>query len=189
MNKLMRLIAVATVLVLATSTGVHTGVIDRDDSRPIDDFAEPPPEIPPGMPAPIYPPVSPQGEHFDGFQLVGFTSETFAGDRGILNMSRGCSRLFEHSRTCTAAEIMQSVEVPELLPGMHLGFAWVQSRGLAEILASSGTRVTDCNGWASASNSVYGWAIELGDPDGCYGGFMAEACDQELVVACCAVVK
>ena len=189
MKRLIELIAVATILVLAASTGVHSGVIDRDDSRPIDDMAEPTPVIPPDIPIVIDPPGDTPGEHYADFQLVGFTTETFAGNRGILNMSRACGRLFKHSRACSAAEIMKSVEIPEVSPGLPPGFAWVQAAGVGQMLDSGGKPVSDCNGWASASNRLYGWAIELGDPHGCYGGFMAESCDQELVVACCAIVE
>jgi len=125
-------------------------------------------------------PASPLTEDL-GYQLVGFSAETFAGNRGILNLNRTCQRRFPLSRVCTAQEVSQTIAVP-MPPGY--GYAWIQNGGGA---GNSAGR--DCNGWTSDSKEVRGVTIEMGADTGCYGGFLLRGCDELHPVACCARVS
>jgi hypothetical protein len=191
------IVALAVAVVAACFLNAPTGAIAQSPPRPIDELAPPGRGLPPVLPDPGIPPEpTPSGNHFAGFQLVGFSEEPLAGNRGVLNMSRACALQYEHSRICTALEIMQTVETPEIPLRLRNQLAWVLSVGAERILALDAESplpgretqpVSDCRGWATDSPAETGLAIELGESPGCFGGFMPEPCDQELVVACCAM--
>ena len=92
---------------------------------------------------------------------------------------------------------MQTVEPPEVPLHLRHHMAWVISSGAERILGLDAVSpreterrpqpVSDCRGWATDSPRETGLAIELGEHADCYGGFMPEACSQQLVVACCAM--
>jgi hypothetical protein len=120
----------------------------------------------------------------NGFQLVGFTTETFDGTRGILNLTLACQEEFPASRICSADDIRTTVNVP---PAPGVGSAWIDvPRGSIDVSRSSVRATLDdtsnCRGWRSSASTDSGMAIDL---EAAYGSLVRRTCDQRLRVACC----
>jgi hypothetical protein len=128
-------------------------------------------------------PVSLTTGQMDAMQLVGFTVQGFAGDRGILNLTLECQKLFASSRVCTASEVAKSVIVPAA--GL-CGHAWIQSEGITLLDPNAST--VNCAGWTSASAAEMGLTVTMGVDTECYGGFVARSCQEQHPVACCAQI-
>ena len=184
-----RIIALAIVVAATCFPAAVTVTIAQSPTQPIEDLTPPGRDLPPRMPGPGVPePPTPAGQHYEGFQLVGFSSEQFAGNRGVLNMTRACAVEYEQSRICTASEIMNTVEPPVVPVQLRHRLAWVIASGAERFIDLEKTsRVSDCKGWSTDASRELGLAIELGEHQDCYGGFMPTSCEQELVVACCAM--
>jgi hypothetical protein len=121
------------------------------------------------------------------FQLVGFTTATSTGDRGVLGFTSACQTEFPASRMCSSVEIM---ETSVLVSGLA-GDAWVRP-SFRPLAVGSGTLVIDASGAIGAPNglSCQGWTGTLGfglkvDAS---GGFAASFCSEQRPVACCAPV-
>lgn len=138
---------------------------------------ERPEELNPDFPIVPVIPVPATAIDTGSFQLVGFTTTTHPGNRGILNLTLACQEEFESSRICSAEEIVQTVAIPEALGAGH---AWVRS---AEPTVRNSQ---DCMGWTSDSSQATGMAISVGPCTACYGGFRLRTCNEPLQVACCA---
>ncbi len=169
-------LAAVVIAVVGAPLASPPGDRNPDESRHL--APNPAPERPANLPIPILPPTPGPGAGGDEtLNLLGFSTETFAGNRGILNMTRACQEQFSGSRVCTAGEILRSINIPA---SPAPGFVWVQS---ATTFSTAG--ISDCGGWTSNAATDRAWAIELGPDHGCYGGFHPRSCDQQLAVACC----
>ena len=136
------------------------------------------PEGSPGDPAPAPP----------RFELVGFTSDTFQGDQGVLGFTLACQAEFPGSRMCDTQEIFKTVNVP---PGL-VGDAWVNP--VLRPLASTSTVSLDISGVANSpgSHTCYGWAttsstgltVGVGGQIGPFSN-----CNTLHSVSCCAPVE
>jgi hypothetical protein len=127
------------------------------------------------------------------FQLVGFTPATFAGDAGVLGMSRGCAAEFPGSRLCSSVEVMETVGGPDLTGRPR---AWVRP----VLVLSTPNSAVDASGFDGQVNafSCVGWTFATGGNSGltvsAEGGFFAEAsaargaCDVARPVSCCAAI-
>lgn len=155
----------------------------------------------PNLPTPPVDPTPQTNATPSGIQLVGFTVERIRADHGILNMTRLCQREFPGSRLCTVDDVLGTVIVPALSAQCDGTFAWVRTAGsttIHDLLGSpavqtvTGSRPSaqvslhDCRGWTSAEGTDFGTVVALGSEQGCFGGFMTKACDQERSLACCA---
>ncbi|MDJ0866557.1 MAG: hypothetical protein QNK03_10645 [Myxococcota bacterium] len=124
------------------------------------------------------------------FQLVGFTSATRNGGKGVVDFTRTCQLEFEASRMCTSTEVMQTVDFPELTSN-----AWV--RPVFSPLTGGATNLTvlDASGVMSGDDgdlSCSGWRRNASDASGLTvdkdGLFEARACNEGRRIACCALI-
>jgi hypothetical protein len=138
------------------------------------------------------------------FQLVGFTDDTFQGNKGVLGFTLECQKVFAGSRMCSSREIIETVTVPQL--PQPPAAAWVRPsfEGLASTpsnfatsadpviaLDASGQRNLpedlNCESWNSSDHHEYGLATGA-DAEGQSAIFGNAPCDELFRVACCAVV-
>ena len=169
------IIFVVVALVFAAPAYAQIIGSERPDS-PVDLNRPPVGDLDPVAPLP--PPSEPATPFTsDETQLVGFTSQLFNGNTGVLNMSIGCQQQFPGARMCTMEEINMSVLIPKDLGS---GYAWVKN------LSDPAERFDlNCNGWMSDSAIKLGTSIDLGV---CYGGVQMTTCNTQLAVACCSKV-
>jgi hypothetical protein len=145
------------------------GIEDKDDFVPLPHPVSPPPQ-------------TAESSEFiagSGFQLIGFTTQTFDGTHGILNLTLACQKEFPASRICTADDVRLTVNVPQA-PGA--GFAWIDVPPSRELK----TRVDEqgnCRGWRSSAIADSGVAMDL---EAAYGSLVHRPCNQVLRIACCA---
>jgi hypothetical protein len=124
----------------------------------------------------------PQPSALPRFQLVGSTSATFTGIRGVLTYTLACQDEFPASRMCNSVEVLETVSVPDNLAA----FAWVRPsfQPLPSFTDASGvTRgnadAFSCRGWRGSGS---GLAVETN------GSFLTLGCDIPRAIACCALV-
>ena len=119
-------------------------------------------------------------------QLVGFTTESFLGDRGVLDFTKACQADFPGSRMCTSTEIMKTTAVP-VLAGL---VAWVRphiitNTGTGSAIDASGVQEEasdlSCKGWTTRLSPFTGLSVSL------TGSFGVLTCEAPLRVACCRV--
>ncbi len=128
------------------------------------------------------------------FQLVGFTNATFAGDAGVLGMSRGCAVELPGSRMCDSLEVLETSAVPDLTGRPR---AWVRP---SPVPGGTPGRVVDASGAQEEPNNLtcIAWSFATSGNSGLTvstdGSFFAEAsaergrCDVPRPVACCALI-
>ncbi len=124
------------------------------------------------------------------FQLVGFTSQTRNGGKGVADYTRTCQLEFEASRMCTSTEVMQTVDFPELTSNAWVRPVFSPLTGGATnltVLDASGVVSEDdgdlsCSGWRRNASGVSGLTV---DKDGL---FEARACNEGRRIACCALI-
>ena len=118
------------------------------------------------------------------YQLVGFSTESFVGNRGLLALSRACGADFPGSRICQRPEIVDTSPLPEGLSGV----AWIDT-------PEDPTGSATCADWRVAllfrvGNAVVLDSITTAENQGLfpYRGFLREFCSVATPVACCALV-
>ena len=122
------------------------------------------------------------------FQLVGFTSDTFTGDTGVLGFTLACQQVFDGSRMCMSTEVMETVTVPASLTGA----AWVRPMFVSFFGAGTQNLAKDASGRTSLNGrlSCVGWEDEnaAGLRVDSHGAFSTSNCTNAHSVACCAPV-
>ncbi len=137
------------------------------------------PQGPPGPSAPTAPAAEalPLEEEYVGFDLEGFTTETFTGAQGVLAFTIACQVEFEDSRMCTSKEILETVDVPLVLEGT----AWVRPTYVEGGHDISGVEDSPehytCKGWTFDGNKGL---VVTED-----GKFNTLVCNNLFKVACC----
>lgn len=125
-------------------------------------------------------------------QLIGFTSHTFDGTRGLLRYSLACQAEFPGTRMCMSDEIIRTFHVPEA-PGTT--YAWIDPsfRPVANQLldasglideAAVGESGMSCLGWLAGAGYT-GLALKFDDGDSDHGAFVLVGCGSEAAIACC----
>ncbi|MCP3978765.1 MAG: hypothetical protein GY716_05465 [bacterium] len=190
-------VVVVALLLCLGALPAMTDPIREDDRGPVRDLQRIPP---PGLiegPAPLpHPevPISPlsikivQGEP----QLVGFTHDRLAANRGVLSFTRACHQMWPGSRMCTLSEINRTSLAPS--PPTGEDRAWVNVEAAPDVLFDVGAagsagkahELSNCRGWNSTSDRDFGLSIGLRED---YGSCLASRCEERLVVACCAVLE
>ena len=174
-----RMLTVVVVAAFASSVSFAGNATPKQDNRQDNRLEE---GLVP-LPHPITPPPETGASSSvigSGFQLVGFTTQTFDGSRGILNLTLACQNEIPASRICTADDVRLTINVPQA-PGA--GFAWIDVPPSRELQRTRVDEAANCRGWRSSASADSGMAMDL---DAAYGSFVHRTCDQALRVACCA---
>jgi len=123
------------------------------------------------------------------FQLVGTTSATFEGDRGVLRFTLACQGQFgAGSRMCESREVLETTDVPTGLSESWVRPTFAGFAGANNFLLLDASGITEepvtmsCDGWRSNESSRRGLTVSP------FGQFESRLCNSPVGVACCALV-
>lgn len=170
---------------IADAVDGNDGLISALDARVAAVEATDPVPGPQGDPGPQGV-QGPAGGDAASFELVGFTSATFAGDQGVFGFTAACQLEFANSRMCTSVEAMNTVNLPQGLAGE----AWIRPVFVPISQGTSNIRTTDASGVFAREPNHFacgGWSFpsERGLRVDAHGRFQVISCGVTIAVACC----